>query len=55
MTKLAETPMHIVLPREHLLASKDVIELTDLRDERWIIYQQRTHPLLYERIHEANA
>ena len=50
MTKLAETPMHIVLPREHLLASKDVIKLTDLRDERWIIYQQRTHPLLYERI-----
>ncbi len=50
MTKLAETPMHIVLSREHLLASRDVIKLTDLRDERWIIYQQRTHPLLYERI-----
>jgi hypothetical protein len=25
-------------------------KLADLRDERWIIYQQRTHPLLYERI-----
>ena len=50
MTKLAETPMHLVLPREHLLASKNVIKLTYLRDERWIIDQQRTHPLLYERI-----
>ena len=42
--------MHIVLPREYPLAFKDVIKLTNLRDERWIIYQQRTHPLLYERI-----
>ncbi len=50
MTKLAETPMHIVLPREHVLSAKETIKLTDLRDERWIIYQQRTHPLLYERI-----
>ncbi len=50
MTKLAETPLHIVVPREHNLASKSAIKLADLRDERWIIYQQRTHPLLYERI-----
>ncbi len=50
MTKLAETPLHIVLPREHNLASKSAIKLADLRDERWIIYQQRTHPLLYESI-----
>jgi DNA-binding transcriptional LysR family regulator len=50
MTKLAETPLHIVLPREHSLAAKSAIKLADLRDERWIIYQQRTHPLLYERI-----
>ena len=49
MTKLAETPLHIVLPREHSLASKSAIKLADLRDERWIIYQQRTYPLLYER------
>ena len=50
MTKLAETPLHIVVPREHSLASKSAIKLAALRDERWIIYQQRTHPLLYERI-----
>ena len=50
MTKLAETPLHIVLPREHTLATKSAIKLADLRDERWIIYQQRTHPLLYERL-----
>jgi hypothetical protein len=50
MTKLAETPLHIVLPREHTLASKSVIKLADLRDERLIIYQRRPHPLLYERI-----
>jgi DNA-binding transcriptional LysR family regulator len=50
MTKLAETQMHIVLPSNHFLASKNGVTLTDLRDERWIIYQQRVHPLLYERI-----
>jgi DNA-binding transcriptional LysR family regulator len=50
MTKLAETPLHVVFPRENSLASKGAIKLADLRDERWIIYQQRTHPLLYERI-----
>jgi DNA-binding transcriptional LysR family regulator len=50
MTKLAETPTHIVLPREHMLASKNAVKLTDLGDERWIIYQKRTHPLLYDRI-----
>jgi DNA-binding transcriptional LysR family regulator len=50
MTKLAETPTHIVLPREHILASKNAVKLTDLRDERWIIYQKRVHPLLHERI-----
>jgi DNA-binding transcriptional LysR family regulator len=50
MTKLAETPLHIVLPREHILAGKTGITLTDLGDERWIIYQKSTHPLLYERI-----
>ena len=50
MTKLAETPLHIVLPREHSLASKSAIKLADLREERWVIYQKRTHPLLYERI-----
>lgn len=50
MTKLAETQLHIVLPREHILASKSPIKLADLQDERWIIYQKRIHPLLYERI-----
>lgn len=50
MTKLAETPLHVVLPREHRLASSNAIKLADLRGERWIIYQQRTHPLLHERL-----
>jgi DNA-binding transcriptional LysR family regulator len=50
MTKLAETPLYIVLPREHNLASHESIKLIELQDERWIVYQKRTHPLLYERI-----
>jgi DNA-binding transcriptional LysR family regulator len=50
MTKLSENPLHIVLPRGHLLSSQDSLNLTDLRDERWIIFQKRIHPLLYERI-----
>ena len=50
MTKLSENPLHIVLPRGHLLSSQDSLNLIDLRDERWIIFQKRIHPLLYERI-----
>jgi DNA-binding transcriptional LysR family regulator len=50
MTKLSETPLHVVLPREHSLSSKNSLKLTDLRDERWIIFQKRTHPVLYEKI-----
>jgi hypothetical protein len=50
MTKLSETPLHVVLPREHILSSKVSLKLTDLRDERWIVFQKRTHPVLYERI-----
>jgi len=50
MTKLSETPLHVVLPREHVLSSKASLKLTDLRDERWIVFQKRTHPVLYERI-----
>jgi DNA-binding transcriptional LysR family regulator len=50
MNKLAETPLHVVLPRDHSLALKDGVNLADFRDESWIIYQRKTHPLLYERI-----
>jgi DNA-binding transcriptional LysR family regulator len=50
MTKLAETPLYIVLPREHKLASQTGIKLNEVQNEHWIVYQKRTHPLLYERI-----
>lgn len=50
MNKLVETPLHIVLPREHPLSSKTSIKLTDIRNDRWIIFQKRLHPLLYDRI-----
>lgn len=50
MSKLVETPLHVVLPREHPLSSKTSVKLTDLRDERWIVFQKRLHPVLYERI-----
>ena len=50
MTKLSETPLHVVLPREHSLSSRNSLKLKDLRDERWIIFQKRTHPVLYEKI-----
>ena len=50
MNKLLETPLHVVLPREHPLSSKASVKLADLRNERWIIFQKRLHPLLYDRI-----
>jgi hypothetical protein len=50
MTKLSETPLHVVIPRDHILSSKVSLKMADLRDERWIVFQKRTHPVLYERI-----
>lgn len=50
MSKLIETPLHIVLPCEHPLSTKPSVKLTDLSNERWIIFQKRIHPLLYDRI-----
>jgi DNA-binding transcriptional LysR family regulator len=50
MNKLIETPLHIVLPREHPLSSKASVKLSDLRNERWIVFQKRLHPILYDRI-----
>ena len=50
MNKLVETPLHIVLPREHPLSSKASVKLFDLRNEGWIVFQKRLHPILYDRI-----
>jgi DNA-binding transcriptional LysR family regulator len=50
MSKLIETPLHVVLPRENPLSSKASLKLNDLCNERWIIFQKRLHPLLYDRI-----
>ena len=50
MNKLVETPLHIVLPREHPLSSRTSVKLSDLRNERWIVFQKRLHPILYDRI-----
>lgn len=50
MNKLVEIPLHIVLSREHPLSSKASVKLSDIRNERWIIFQKRLHPLLYDRI-----
>jgi DNA-binding transcriptional LysR family regulator len=50
MNKLVETPLHIVLPREHPLSSKTSLKLNDLRNERWIVFQKRLHPILYDRL-----
>lgn len=50
MNKLVETPLHIVLPNDHPLASRASLKLADLRNERWIMFQKRQHPLLYDRI-----
>jgi DNA-binding transcriptional LysR family regulator len=44
MTKLSETPLHVVLPREHSLSSRNSLKLTDLRDDRWILFHKCNHP-----------
>jgi DNA-binding transcriptional LysR family regulator len=50
MTKLAETPLYVVLPRNHPASDMASVKLSDLQEDRWIIFHRKTHPVLYDKI-----
>jgi DNA-binding transcriptional LysR family regulator len=50
MHKLVETPLYVVLPTNHRASHVASVKLSDLQEDRWIIFHPRMHPLLYDKI-----
>jgi DNA-binding transcriptional LysR family regulator len=49
-TRVSDSPLYVVLPDGSPLASKDAVSLQDLRDERWILFERKAHPDMYDAI-----
>jgi DNA-binding transcriptional LysR family regulator len=47
-TKLMESPLHLLLSEDDSLAAEDHPKLADLSGKRWIVFDRRTHPTLYD-------
>jgi DNA-binding transcriptional LysR family regulator len=50
--KLTEAPLYILLPEDHPMGKKENLKLKDLTDTRWIVFDRRVHPTLYENLME---
>ena len=50
MTKVAETRFGVAIRRDHDLLSKGVVTMADLREQNWIMFERKAHPLLYDLI-----
>jgi DNA-binding transcriptional LysR family regulator len=46
--RLMEAPMHILMAEDHPLAHRQKLKLNDLSTNRWIVFDRRVHPSLYE-------
>lgn len=51
--QVAESPFYIAMARRHELASKPNVTLAELNGRRWILFERRLHPPLYDSILEA--
>lgn len=49
-TKITEAPLHILLAEEDPLALQRRLRLEDLSGKRWIMFDRRAHPALYETV-----
>jgi DNA-binding transcriptional LysR family regulator len=50
MTKVSESPLYVVLPERSPLIAKEEVTLLDLRTERWILFERKAHPDMYDAI-----
>ena len=48
--KVSESPLYVVLPEDSPLAGQDSVTLLDLKDERWILFERKAHPDMYDAI-----
>lgn len=49
-TKVSESPLYVVLPEGSPLAAKSSVTLVDLKDERWILFERKAHPDMFDAI-----
>jgi DNA-binding transcriptional LysR family regulator len=49
-TKVSESPLYVVIPEASELAAKDALALQDLKDERWILFERKAHPDMFDAI-----
>ncbi len=48
MVKVFEAPMHVILDESNPLAKHHKLKLADLSGSRWIVFERRVHPGLYD-------
>jgi DNA-binding transcriptional LysR family regulator len=51
--QIAESPFYIAMARRDALAAKPAVTLADLNGRRWILFERRLHPPLYDSILQA--
>ena len=51
-TKLMETPLHLLVLEDDPLAAEDHLKLRDLSGKRWVVFDRRTQPALYDTLFE---
>jgi DNA-binding transcriptional LysR family regulator len=49
-TKVSESPLYVVIPEGSPLGAKDSLTLQDLKDERWILFERKAHPDMFDAI-----
>ena len=47
-TKLIESPLHLLILEDDSLAAEEHPKLRDLSGKRWVVFDRRTHPALYD-------
>jgi DNA-binding transcriptional LysR family regulator len=53
--KLTEAPLYVLLQEDHPLSKRDKLKLKDLTANRWVVFDRRIHPTLYETLMERVA
>lgn len=49
-TKVSEAPLYIVLPEDCPLVLQETVELADLADYNWILFERKAHPFIHDAI-----
>jgi DNA-binding transcriptional LysR family regulator len=50
MTQVSESPLYVVLPEGCSLADQKTVTLRDLREYRWMLFERKAHPRMFDAI-----